>query len=88
MLKAAEDDEGVSFSISDNGKGISKNKIAELFNKSSQYTTFGTLGEKGTGLGLHLCYDFVNKHGGKLWVKSIENAGSTFNFSIPNTLSI
>jgi PAS domain S-box-containing protein len=88
VLTAVGNDDGVWFSISDNGQGIPKDKIAGLFIESSQYTTFGTQGEKGTGLGLNLCYEFVHKHGGKIWVESIENKGSTFYFSIPNALGI
>lgn len=74
------------FSVQDNGKGIPKEKLAELFNKHNNYTTYGTAGEKGTGLGLNLCHDFVLKHGGQLWAKSEENVGSTFFFTIPVAL--
>jgi signal transduction histidine kinase len=88
VLTAVGKDDGVLFSISDNGQGIPKDKITGLFIETSQYTTFGTQGEKGTGLGLNLCYEFVHKHGGKIWVESIENKGSTFYFSIPNALGI
>lgn len=71
------------FCISDTGKGISKEVILQLFNKSSHYTSYGTSGEKGTGLGLELCRDFVEKHHGKIWVESREGCGSKFYFTIP-----
>jgi len=73
--------------VHDNGKGIPNEKIGELFNKYNNYTTYGTAGEKGTGLGLNLCHDFVLKHGGQLWVESEENVGSTFFFTIPVALA-
>ncbi|TKC63892.1 PAS domain S-box protein [Pedobacter hiemivivus] len=85
-LKAVGNDNGVLFSIKDNGLGIPTHKINELFNKNSSYTTFGTSGEKGTGLGLSLCNDFVLKHGGALWVESEEGVGTTFYFTIPELL--
>ncbi|WP_316810883.1 PAS domain S-box protein [Pedobacter heparinus] len=84
MIRARGNDNGILFSVKDNGLGIPKDKIAELFNKNSNYTTYGTLGEKGTGLGLSLCYDFVAKHGGTLWAESEEGAGTTFYFTIPS----
>lgn len=73
----------VLFSVRDTGNGISKEVIGKLFKKSSLYTTYGTSGEKGTGLGLELCLDFVEKHGGRIWVESKEGEGSTFYFTIP-----
>ncbi|MNL22424.1 Adaptive-response sensory-kinase SasA [compost metagenome] len=86
VVKVSGDDNGLLFSVKDNGLGVPKNKIGELFNKNSNYTTYGTLGEKGTGLGLSLCYDFVSKHGGTLWVESEPGAGTTFYFTIPELL--
>lgn len=73
----------ILFCISDTGNGISKEVIMQLFNKSSHYTSYGTSGEKGTGLGLELCRDFVEKHRGKIWVESREGCGSKFYFTIP-----
>lgn len=86
VVKVSGGDNGLLFSVKDNGLGVPKNKIGELFNKNSNYTTYGTLGEKGTGLGLSLCYDFVSKHGGTLWVESEPGAGATFYFTIPELL--
>ena len=78
MITANPHEKGVKFSIKDNGEGIPLEKINDLFNKNANYTTYGTGGEKGTGLGLNLCYDFVLKRGGQLWVESKEHIGSTF----------
>ncbi|SMD01800.1 PAS domain S-box protein [Pedobacter africanus] len=86
IIKVSGNENGLLFSVKDNGLGIPEDKIGELFNKNSNYTTFGTLGEKGTGLGLSLCYDFVSKHGGALWVESAAGLGTTFYFNIPDLL--
>ena len=70
-------------SISDTGVGISKANCEKLFRIDQTYSTSGTNKEKGTGLGLILCLEFVEKHGGKIWVESEEGKGSTFHFTIP-----
>jgi signal transduction histidine kinase len=69
--------------FSDNGVGIPASRINNLFDISKIETTQGTSNEKGTGLGLMLCKEFVEKHGGKIWVESIENKGSQFKFTLP-----
>ncbi len=70
-------------SVSDNSIGISKHNQAKLFSLSENYTTKGTSGEKGIGLGLLICKDFVEKHGGKIWVDSELGKGSKFTFTLP-----
>lgn len=74
------------FSVQDNGIGIPAGKIANLFAINKRNTTSGTNDETGTGLGLMLCKDFIEKHGGQIWVKSQPGKGSVFSFSIPNNL--
>jgi signal transduction histidine kinase len=69
--------------VKDNGVGISPEQVKLLFNNYSNVTTYGTAGEKGTGLGLNLCRDFVLKHGGEIWAESTKEEGSTFYFTIP-----
>ena len=69
--------------IEDSGVGISKDDIDKLFNIEFSHTTIGSSGEKGTGLGLILCKEFVEKHGGKIWVESEVGKGSKFYFTIP-----
>lgn len=71
------------FSVKDNGVGMSEEVMLQLFNKSFSHTTYGTSGEKGTGLGLELCRDFVEKHHGKIWVESKKGLGSIFYFTTP-----
>jgi PAS domain S-box-containing protein len=73
----------VTISVSDNGIGIAPERINKLFSISKTITTKGTEDESGTGLGLLLCKEFVEKHGGKIWVESELEKGSTFKFSIP-----
>jgi PAS domain S-box-containing protein len=70
--------------VSDNGVGISSGAIPMLFRIDTSYSTMGTQNEKGTGLGLILCNDFILKHGGKIWVESVLGEGSKFHFTIPN----
>jgi len=73
----------VQISVKDSGIGIAKEKLARLFILSEDVSTKGTEGEAGTGLGLTLCKEFVEKHGGKIWVESEERQGSTFSFTLP-----
>jgi len=86
LVKAEPNERGTLFIVQDNGMGIPKDKIPQLFDKSLNYTTYGTAGEKGTGLGLNICNDFVLKHGGELWVESEEGKGTVFYFMIPELL--
>ncbi|MHB8930032.1 MAG: PAS domain S-box protein [Melioribacteraceae bacterium] len=73
----------VEFSVKDDGVGISKEDIPKLFKVDSKYTTSGTAGEKGSGLGLSLVHDIIQKHGGEIWVESESGKGTEFIFSIP-----
>ncbi|MBN2349748.1 MAG: hypothetical protein JXJ22_12955 [Bacteroidales bacterium] len=73
----------VLFSIKDQGIGIEPENIKNLFQLSKTKTTFGTEGEKGTGLGLLLCRDFVETHRGEIWVESQPDNGTTFYFTVP-----
>jgi signal transduction histidine kinase len=70
-------------SVKDNGVGMPTEVLRILFDKTSPYTTRGTANEKGTGLGLILCKEFVEKNGGRIWVESAEDYGSTFYFTLP-----
>jgi len=81
----------MTVSVQDTGVGIPQDAIDNLFRIDSNYSTAGTQNEKGTGLGLILCKEFVGKHGGKIWVESTIGdlsgsiaSGSIFYFSIPN----
>ncbi len=72
--------------VRDTGIGIELDDLEKLFRIESSHSTFGTLNEKGTGLGLILCKDFVKLHEGKIWVKSKIEQGSSFFFTIPKCL--
>jgi ligand-binding sensor domain-containing protein/signal transduction histidine kinase len=70
-------------SVTDNGVGISDEDVRKIFRIDSKHKTLGTQGEKGTGLGLVLCKEFVEKNGGEIQVKSEVGKGSEFNFTLP-----
>ncbi len=82
-IKTIQLDSELIISVTDNGIGISPDSIAKLFNNSEIYTTNGTDDESGTGLGLLLCKEFVETHGGKIWVESEPGKGSEFKFTLP-----
>ncbi|NNV55432.1 PAS domain-containing sensor histidine kinase [Limnovirga soli] len=73
----------IVFHIADDGVGMDQEHIDNLFNPGEKKSTKGTKGEKGTGLGLILCKEFIEKHGGKIWVNSTKEKGSDFYFSLP-----
>ncbi len=70
--------------VEDNGIGMNKDQISNLFSSSTVVSKPGTSNEEGTGLGLMLCKEFVEMQGGKIWVESTEGEGSRIFFSIPN----
>jgi signal transduction histidine kinase len=70
----------VKVAVTDEGVGIKEAQLKKIFNLASQSVSVGTGGEKGTGLGLMICKEFVEKNGGKLLVKSSPGEGSTFSF--------
>lgn len=69
--------------VKDNGIGIPESQINKLFRIDENYSTRGTANETGTGLGLILCKEFIEKHHGKIRVESEEGKGSTFYFTLP-----
>ena len=73
----------VEFSIKDTGIGIPEDKIDNLFSIDKSYQRAGTNHELGTGLGLILCKEFIEKNGGSIRVESEVGVGSTFHFTIP-----
>ena len=73
--------------VKDNGVGIPEEIKAGLFEINTNISSSGTENETGTGLGLILCKEFVEKHNGKIWVESEIEKGSSFYFTIPNKIS-
>jgi len=82
-IYAIKDAADVIITVSDNGIGIAKNNIEKLFDITQKQSTSGTADERGTGLGLIICKEFVEKHKGKIWVESELGKGSDFKFTIP-----
>ncbi|MDT3740012.1 MAG: HAMP domain-containing sensor histidine kinase [Candidatus Kapabacteria bacterium] len=70
----------------DTGVGIAPDKLTSIFSIGEYGSTEGTSGEKGTGLGLILCNEFIKYHGGKIWVESEEGKGSTFNITLKKSI--
>ncbi len=73
----------VEIAVVDNGVGISPENQENLFNLENHFTTFGTRNEKGSGLGLLLCKEFVEKNGGEIRMESVKKGGSAFKFTVP-----
>jgi len=82
-IKAFVNGDFAEVNIIDNGVGISINAQRELFDMDKFHTTRGTENEKGTGLGLILCKDFIEMHGGILWIESDTNKGCKVRFTLP-----
>jgi signal transduction histidine kinase len=82
-VSAMNSESGVRMAISDTGIGMDENIRENLFQIDAHTSRQGTEGEPSSGLGLVICRDFVEKHGGKVWVESEEGKGSTFYFNIP-----
>jgi signal transduction histidine kinase/ligand-binding sensor domain-containing protein len=74
--------------VKDQGVGIPPENMEKLFRIDVKYKTTGTAGETGTGLGLVLCREFVEKNGGRIWCESQQNSGTTFHFTIPRNHSV
>ena len=72
-------------SISDKGIGIPEKDFEKLFRIDIRYSTKGTSGEEGSGLGLILCKKFVEKNKGKIWAESVKDEGSVFTFTLPKS---
>ncbi|MCK5703569.1 MAG: hybrid sensor histidine kinase/response regulator [Cyclobacteriaceae bacterium] len=83
ILNAKRGNDMITYSVSDNGIGIKINDIKKLFRIDINPKSVGNSVEKGTGLGLILCKEFIEINGGKIWVESKLGEGSTFKFSMP-----
>ncbi|MFW6246475.1 MAG: tetratricopeptide repeat protein [Tangfeifania sp.] len=82
-VSARQKNNHVEISVSDNGIGMEKAKMEKLFSISEKISEPGTASEKGTGLGLILCKEFVEKNNGKIWAESEPGKGSRFIFTLP-----
>ncbi|CAG1769856.1 partial Alkaline phosphatase synthesis sensor protein PhoR, partial [uncultured bacterium] len=75
-------DDYVHVQVSDSGVGMRQEDVAKIFRIDKSHTTVGTNNERGTGLGLKLCKEFVERNGGTIWVESTLNKGSIFTFTL------
>ena len=76
-------DNRIEVAVKDTGIGMNPTMIDHLFRPDLQSNRKGTFGEPSSGLGLMLCKEFIEKHGGGIWVESVEGDGSVFYFTIP-----
>lgn len=82
-VKPAAEINYLEFSVKDTGQGIKQDNLEKLFSVDTKFTTEGTGGEKGSGLGLSLVKEIVAKHGGLIWAESDYGKGSDFKFTLP-----
>ena len=83
LIKSSSRPDIVEIKIKDNGIGIAEDLLSKLFKIGEHASLPGTENEKGTGLGLILCKEFVEKHGGHIWINSEKEKGSEFIFTLP-----
>jgi PAS domain S-box-containing protein len=83
ILRATLSSDAAYLEVIDNGVGIKPENLSNLFSLSSEITTLGTERERGTGLGLIMCYEFINLNNGFISVDSIYGKGSTFRVKLP-----
>ncbi len=83
-VTALHKDDSTIITVKDCGVGIPKEDVSKLFSSTTNFTTYGTNMEKGTGLGLNFCKEFVEQHGGNISVQSEPGKGSTFKVEIPD----
>jgi|GEM_PF-2785364 len=83
MVSAADSGDLASITVADNGMGMEKRVLDDLFRQNSYYSSVGTDREKGYGIGLVLCKDFVERNGGTIQAESTPEKGSRFTFTLP-----
>ncbi len=84
-VAACHDQSVTTIKITDDGVGITAEVLEKLFSFSGVHSTIGTANESGTGLGLMLCKEYVEKHEGKIWIESEVNSGTAVYFTIPGS---
>jgi len=83
LITARQDGNMATVEVRDEGVGMDRNALSMLFSLDNKITRPGTEGEVSTGLGLILCKEFIEKHGGKIWAESSLGQGTTFYFTLP-----
>ena len=84
VIKAENKNKEVQLSVSDEGVGMDQEQVSRLFTSDDGFSTPGTMNETGTGLGLTLCKNFINRHGGRIWAESKPGEGTTIYFTLPD----
>ena len=84
-IKSLIENNQIVVSVEDNGRGMDEEILNKLFSEKHILTNPGTDNEKGSGLGLKLCKEFVEMNKGKIWVESTDGKGSIFSFSLPSS---
>ncbi|NOU17885.1 MAG: tetratricopeptide repeat-containing sensor histidine kinase [Bacteroidales bacterium] len=87
-IRAVETINEIEVSIADTGVGIDVDDLEKLFQLNSSISNKGTANEEGTGLGLLLCKEFIERNGGRIWANSNKGKGSTFYFTLPKETAI
>lgn len=82
-IKVEQDKANTTITVIDNGVGMTPDLKAKLFDITESISITGTDNEKGTGIGLVICKEFIDKHNGSIWVDSNLGKGSTFSFKLP-----
>lgn len=87
FVKTTQEGDKLMLMVQDTGKGIAQHNVSKLFS-DKRFSTIGTAGEKGTGLGLMLCKELLESFGGRIWVESTEGIGSTFFVEMPVAIPV
>ena len=83
IIASEEKNDFIKITIADTGVGMNENDLSKLFKIDEHFSNKGTKDESGTGLGLLLCKELVEKHGGNIWAESEFEKGTKFHFTIP-----
>jgi len=83
---AKKNNQHIVVSVVDTGVGIQPERKNILFALENNSFTIGTSGEKGTGLGLRICKEFIEKHNGKIWIEQETEKGTTISFTFPSVI--
>ena len=82
VVSAGKSDDCIEVNVIDEGIGMSRENLGKLFRIDTYHSTSGTMGESGTGLGLIICKEFIEKHNGRIRATSIEGEGTTLSFTL------
>jgi len=82
-LTAQEDTDHVTLGVRNDGDGIRPEQMSKLFRKFSRLDSPAYAGKRGTGLGLYICKEIIEEHGGEMWVESDAGEWARFCFNIP-----